>query len=209
MGRDDIPADGVDDLLGLIQNHIDNKVNRTAGKSVLQVLPEGIAFQLAGARIGSDHAGVVGLDRRPCGDSRHDSLCSAGISGEIVVFDVAQTDTAVRLCHRTADVYGGAAGRGAHMNEIKFRGIDTAHLAVDGFPDEMELFFLCLCPVAAEGKYDGYRFRFNPGRIHAFQQLWENDVRGHGACDIACYNDNSFLSFYNLLQGTCSDRMGE
>ena len=126
-----------------------------------------------------------------------------------MVFDVAQTDTAVRLCHRTADVYGGAAGRGAHMNEIKFRGIDTAHLAVDGFPDEMELFFLRLCPVAAEGKYDGYRFRFNPGRIHAFQQLWENDVRGHGACDIACYNDNSFLSFYNLLQGTCSNRMGE
>ena len=110
----------------LVQHHIQNEINTTDPTGLLNVLPYRVGVQVAGASFRTNHHGVVGLNGIPGGNAGHNGFDTAGITGKVVKFDVAQANTVIRFCHRPGDVHGRAGIGGAQMDTILGIGIDAA-----------------------------------------------------------------------------------
>ena len=99
----------VDDLLVLVQHHVQDEVHTHHGRGFLDVLTHGIAFELARARGRLHHAAVVRLNCRARGNAGHDGLRAAGIACKIMIFNIAQADSAVGFRNRAHDIHRRAA----------------------------------------------------------------------------------------------------
>ena len=118
MGSGSIPGGGEDDLLVLIQNHIDNVVNAADAPGFFDVHPQGIAFQPSGAGFVLHHHPVIGLNGVPAGYAGHNGLGSAGIARKIVVFHISKTDAEVCFRNHPGDIHGGAPAGDTHADAV-------------------------------------------------------------------------------------------
>ena len=105
VGQGYVARHGFHNILLPIQDHVEHKIRAHHGGGLLDILPDRIALQQAGAGLGTHHAAVIGLDSGSGGHAGHDGLRPTGVPGKIVVFDVAQADSPVRFRHPAIDVH--------------------------------------------------------------------------------------------------------
>ena len=88
---------GVDNVLVLVQDHVDDVVDAADGTGFLNILPDGVALQLACTGRFRHHHPVVDLNGIGGRGTGHNRFGSAGVAGKVVKFNVAQTDSNICL----------------------------------------------------------------------------------------------------------------
>ena len=205
VGLGHIAGHGLDDLLLLIQDHVQDEVHAADVGGLFDVLTQGIGGDVAGAGQGVDHHGVVRLDGGPGGDAGHDGLGAAGIAGEVVIFDVAQADPAVGLGHLFHDVHRGATGGDAHGDGGGGVAVDAADLVIGPLAGQLQPLGIGVLPVAAQGEDQGDILLGHAAGIELVQQSREHLVAGAGAGDIAGDDGDLLAGPDDILQAGRAD----
>lgn len=126
-----------------------------------------------------DHVGVV-VWIAARGNARHDGLGAAGVSGKIVVFNVAQTDA-----HESASATGRRISTGCrascrpYVQLGEVQGIDAGYLPVD-FARQVQFLLLGLPAVAVQGEHHGDGFGANAGPVPSAVYQWQHHRRAWG-----------------------------
>ena len=209
VGQGHITGHGADDLLVLIQHHVEDIIHPAHGGGLLNVPAQGVALQISGAGALPDHHGVIGLDRAGSGDAGHNGLGAAGISGKVVIFDVAQANAPVRLGHHPGDVHR-RTGRGdAQMHHIRGVAVHAADLCPGLFTGQMAHFLRGLGAVAAQCENQSDILRPGPAGIQLVQQGRHDGIGGHGPGDIAGNNGDLLAGVDDLPQQRSANGGGE
>ncbi|MPN52693.1 hypothetical protein SDC9_200355 [bioreactor metagenome] len=165
MRGGDVPGDRIDDFLVLIKNDIQNEIHAYHTCGFFKVFTNGIAFQLSRHGGGVNHKTVVGLNCRTRAHAGHDGLCTAGIAREIVVFDIAETNSPVGLRNRTHNFYGCSAFGKAVMDVIVNVPIDACDLLIHACAGEFFPFRGRMLSVAAEREHERYAILRDAGGV--------------------------------------------
>ena len=78
MRKGHITGHGIDDLLVLVQNDIDDEIHAADRGGFLQILADGVPVQTAGAGQRRDHEPVVGLNGQRRGNAGEDLIRGQG-----------------------------------------------------------------------------------------------------------------------------------
>ena len=140
-------------MLVFVQHHIENIVNAADGTGLLNVLPDGISLQFSGAGVFADHLAVIALNGRPGGNSRHNRLGAAAVTGKIMVLNISQADPAVCLRHSPKHIYRRSVGSDSHMNAIGRVRVYALNFRVSPLPGQFLHFFRRVVPVASQSKH--------------------------------------------------------
>ena len=106
VGRNHIAGNRIYNVLMFIQHRVHDKVDRAHSQRLFQILADRIALQFSGTGVGRNHEGMIALDSRRCGNTRHERFHAAGISGEIVKLNIAQRNAKICLSDISVKVKG-------------------------------------------------------------------------------------------------------
>ena len=143
---------------------------------------------------------MVGLDGVPGGDAGHDGLGAAGIAGEIVIFNVAQTDSPVGLRHHPRDVHRGSRPGDAHTHAVGRLAVHAGDFVPRPFPCQLSALFGGVLPVGAQGEHQRDILPPDTGGIQLVQQRGHDFIGRHGAGDVTGDDGHLFPGVHQLPQ---------
>ena len=185
MRKGHVAGHGIDDLLVLVQNDIDDEVHAADRGGFLQILADGVSVQTAGAGQRRDHEPVIGLDGQRRGNAGHDGLRAAGIAGKIMKLDVAQADPEIGFRDCTGDVHRRSVCGVAQVDAVGRIGVDAADRLIAFPADQTDDLLRRVPAVRAERQHDGDVLRPDARPVQLVQNTGEDLVRGQGTRDIA------------------------
>ena len=150
---------------------------------------------------------MVVLDGIPCGNARHDGLISSGITGEIVILDVAEADAAVRFNYRTENVDRCASGSRADMNSVVYVGVDAADTVIHRVADHITHALLGVSAVRSERENDRDIGILHACRGELVEHSREHLVARDRACDVGCDDRDGLAGLYDFTKRRKTDRL--
>ena len=155
VGSDVVARHGMDDLLVLVEDHVEGEVDLDEAADLLQVLPDGVALVVARPGTLLQHHPVVGpdgLDRR---DAGKDGLGPAAVAGKVMKLDVPDADPAVGLHDGPENIDRRAPGGLTQVHTVQGVVVDATVALVDPVAYEGPHLLLGVGTVAPEGEDNG------------------------------------------------------
>ena len=204
-----IAGHGLQDLLVLRQDHVQDEIDADHSAGFFDVMAERIVLQRSRTAFRQDHAAVVRLDGRPRGAAGHDRLGAAGVSGKVVIFNIAETDPSVRLRNSSRNVDRRSVGRFPVGNAVIRIAVDAADLAESAFSGKAPVFLFALASVASQGEDEGDVLRLHAAGVQFVQKERHDLRRRHGTGNVARYDGDLLSRMHDVLQARGADRFAQ
>ena len=188
------------DFLLFVQHHIDEEINGEKLQDFLHIATDGIAVGPSDPGILQQHHLMIPLDGTAGANTGDDGFAATAVTGEIMVINVADTDTEIRFNHGTKDLKGRSVGAHTHGNEIFGIGIHHPDAAENIAARQTFPFLIGLFPVGAQAADDNDILILHTGGIQLFQQKGQDLIAGTGTGDIADDDGRGLSGFGDLSQ---------
>ena len=188
-----------------VQHHVHDKVDRAKGEHLVDILPHGIAFQLARVSVVTHHHRMISLDRVACAHPRHNCLRAARKAREIMIFNIAKANAPLCLGHRPENIVWRSTGRDPHAHAVRRIMVDTAYTIVNRVPHQFAHFRFRMLPVGTKGKNDGDIAHQNARRLHFREQRRQHIACGKWPCNIAGDDRHAFAGVHDFAHPPGAD----
>lgn len=199
MRCDGISGCGIGDLLMIIQDYIHDEIGRAVRCRFFDVLAHRISIEMPCIRTGADHISVIRLDRGKRSAARHDGFHAAGITGKVVVLDIAEKDAAVGFGNRAEDIDGGPIPAGAKMHAVFRIAVDAFHFVIRPFTGKALSLLFCQMAMGTQCKDDGDIFLADARSFQLLQDTGDQKPGRHGARNVA-RDDNDLSPAFTISE---------